>query len=600
MLGGGDGNDTLSGGLGNDSLLGGPGNDSISGGDGDDVFGAEAGQDTLDGDAGNDRFQVSVADGTPGPGKLVTGGLGQDTYLILPSGGANYVVTDFTPGVGGDQLDLSVLLANSIGYVAGANPFNVAAGFIRLTQSGADTLLQWDRDGTAGSAYGLQTVLTLQNVVALNVTLDNVAGSAPPDWSTTSGLLLVGGSGNDNLTGGLYDDSISGLSGDDTLYGGLGGNDTLDGGDGNDNLSGGVGNDSLMGGSGNDTLDGGEGDDYVDAGDGNDYIRVDNPGNDTLLGGVGDDRFSMIGWFSGNRQLTGGSGQDTYQIWNPANTSITDFAAGAGGDILEVSSLLSKSPGYTSGNPFSATNGILRLTQSGSNTLLEWDRDGPSAGSTWQTVLTLQNVAASNLTLDNFTNGINPEGSSASGLNLSSSNADDTLTGGVGNDTILGLGGNDVLDGGPGGNDIVDGGDGNDTITGGTGADTLTGGNGADVFILSTPGHSGLTLTTADRITDFTSGSDVLRLGLAGTATNYSEAGAAVADFTAALAAANTALAVLNSGAGGGDAQLYNFQFDATNGYLFIDRNSDGLADEVIVLVGVNSGQIAPGDIGGP
>jgi hypothetical protein len=120
------------------------------------------------------------------------------------------------------------------------------------------------------------------------------------------------------------------------------------------------------------------------------------------------------------------------------------------------------------------------------------------------------------------------------------------------------------------------------------------------VLILSTAGLSGLTLATADRITDFLTGSDVLRLGLAGTATNYSEAGTSVADFATALAAANTALGALNGGPGGADAQLYNFQFDATNGYLFIDRNSDGVADEVILLVGIDNTEIAPSDIGVP
>ena len=44
-------------------------------------------------------------------------------------------------------------------------------------------------------------------------------------------------------------------------------------------------------------------------------------------------------------------------------------------------------------------------------------------------------------------------------------------------------------------------------------------------------------------------------------------------------------------------ARLYAFQFDATNGYLFIDTNSDGEADEVIVLTGIDNTEIAAGDI---
>jgi Ca2+-binding RTX toxin-like protein len=189
-------------------------------------------------------------------------------------------------------------------------------------------------------------------------------------------------------------------------------------------------------------------------------------------------------------------------------------------------------------------------------------------------------------------------GGTAASIIIGTSGAE-TVDAGAGNDVVVAGAGNDSLLGNDG-DDILSGGEGDDSVAGGTGADTLTGGAGADVLILSTAGHSGLTLATADRITDFATGSDGLRLGLAGTANNSSEAGAAVADFTAALTAANTALAALNAGTGNTDAQLYNFQFDATNGYLFIDRDSDGDADEVIVLVGITNTQITPSDIGGP
>jgi Ca2+-binding RTX toxin-like protein len=132
-----------------------------------------------------------------------------------------------------------------------------------------------------------------------------------------------------------------------------------------------------------------------------------------------------------------------------------------------------------------------------------------------------------------------------------------------------------------------------DRITGGLGADSLTGGGGADVFVY-VGAQSGITAVTADVIGDFGAG-DSLSLGLAGNATagtgNYVEAGVAVADFAAALAAANTALATLNGTSAA--SQLYAFEFDGTNGYLFADLDSDGVADQVIILTGVDNTEIS-------
>jgi Ca2+-binding RTX toxin-like protein len=80
----------------------------------------------------------------------------------------------------------------------------------------------------------------------------------------------------------------------------LAGNDTINGTANADTLYGGAGNDILNGLGGNDVLLGGS-------------------GNDTLTGGAGVDRFV----------ITSGGGVD----------SITDFVAGAGGDILDISDL---------------------------------------------------------------------------------------------------------------------------------------------------------------------------------------------------------------------------------------------------------------------
>jgi hypothetical protein len=98
---------------------------------------------------------------------------------------------------------------------------------------------------------------------------------------------------------------------------------------------------------------------------------------------------------------------------------------------------------------------------------------------------------------------------------------------------------------------------------------------------------------------DFTAADDQIRLGLAGDATagtgNYVESVGAVGDFAAALIAANTALLTLNGTSAA--TELYAFEFDATNGYLFEDTDSDGDADQVLVLVGIDNTEISAGDL---
>ncbi|WP_281705787.1 retention module-containing protein [Aeromonas taiwanensis] len=136
-----------------------------------------------------------------------------------------------------------------------------------------------------------------------------IGSSAASDPSVLAGATA----GNDILTGSNQDDFILGLGGDDILHGG-GGNDRIEGGDGDDNLDGGSGNDILLGGKGDDILDGGD-------------------GNDLLLGNQGADL------------LTGGGGKDTFKwVHGDADNHtdvIKDFQVGPGGDVLDISDLLS-------------------------------------------------------------------------------------------------------------------------------------------------------------------------------------------------------------------------------------------------------------------
>jgi Ca2+-binding RTX toxin-like protein len=133
------------------------------------------------------------------------------------------------------------------------------------------------------------------------------------------------------------------------------GNDQLSGDAGNDVLAGENGNDHLVGGSGTDSLIGGEGDNTLDGGDGNDF----------LAGGLGTDdyerrrRHDAIRHDSRNfaGTITTGSGSDTIELFNADQgtevITVTDFTTGSGGDIVQLSGLLSSLSGWDgTSNPF--------------------------------------------------------------------------------------------------------------------------------------------------------------------------------------------------------------------------------------------------------
>ena len=329
--------------------------------------------------------------------------------------------------------------------------------------------------------------------------------------------VIVGTSGNDTLYGTGDDDTISGLAGNDSLYG-YGGNDLLDGGSGYDYLYGGFGNDTLIGGeasdttgnslqgepgndtltgtAGNDSLNGGEGNDILNGGDGNDSLydsEYDSAATtNTINAGAGDDQITVQSYNANSvTTVTGGAGQDTYnlQYYSTGKVIATDFGAGAGGDVLNIDSLLNQSTGYSAGNPFNSGLGYLRVLQNGTDSLLQWDRDGVATGYSWQTVIRLKNINAATLTGENFTPFAPPDGGST-GVILSGTTGNDILKGGVVDDTLSGLDGSDTLYG-YGGNDLLDGGSGYDYLYGGPGNDTLTGGEASDTTGNSLQGDNG-------------------------------------------------------------------------------------------------------------
>ena len=305
-----------------------------------------------------------------------------------------------------------------------------------------------------------------------------------------------------------------------------------------------------------------------------------NNGADTLDGGGGDD--ILIGGAGGDA-LIGGAGNNTYRY------GAGDAATGETITFNTAATATAETIDVTAATNLSAINGGALLTGLDKITMAEAANITVLASQVTGLTLAINGTALNATEVVTVSGATGTVNDTADLSKATMTDATLTISTGAGNDTIKG-------------------GASADTIVGGTGADTMTGGAGADVFQIAVATDTGITVATADTITDFSgqgANLDTLKLGLAGdntaanaatpTTGNYVESTAAVADFAAALAAANTALAVLNSGSSA--ATLYAFQYDATYGYLFIDTDSDGDADAVIILTGIDHTEIAHNDI---
>ena len=554
-----DGNDTLKGGTGIDTLNGGAGDDSLSGNgtleggaDNDRLTGSGmlrggGGNDiitptnlsvtTIDAGAGNDEVRINIIAAMP-----VT--LGADADRVVVTGwnnSASISITDFGAGAGSDQVDISAVLENNlIDWDGDANPFGTVA-FIRIVQDGDDTLLQVDRDGSAGSAHDFRTLITFRDVIAANFGRGNILPPYPLD-GTALGEDISGGTGGDNLPGTTLADTIDSGAGNDTVNAGQGddlifagaGNDTANGGQGEDAVNGGVGDDKLDGGvgddavvgadgadqigagSGNDTVDAGAGNDTVTGGDGTDEIHSGS-GNDIVDGGAGNDVI-VGGDGSGNDRYIGGVGLDTVRYISATLAITVDLATGKATGVQIGQDTLSGIENVIAGrgNDTVTGNAAANVLQGGSG------KDKLAGGAGLDTADYSDKAGAVVVTLNGAANvavkiGSAIEDTIRSIENIIGGNGHDriigdslanVLTGGNGNDTLDGRLGADILQGALG-NDTLLGGAGNDVLNGGLGNDVLTGGTGSDAFLFDTAPHKTFNL---DRITDFNVVADSVRL----------------------------------------------------------------------------------------
>lgn len=564
LLSGSTGAETLAGGTGAETLSGGAGADSLLGGGGSDVF-------------------VYGAAGEAVAGEIVDGGTGTNTLALNAS-------LDVT-GVDFRNLQGVSLASGVTGILSGAQVTGKA----------------WSVTGVAGGAAE-----TLQ-VNADAGALVNLAGFGPV---LNAGILLNGGAGAETLVG-------------------SGAGDTLSGGAGADSLSGGGGDDIFIYAAQSELAAG----EALDGGEGNNTLLV-NVAIDAS--GVGLAGLDVISLASGTGLVLDGA-QASGQGWivngvagGPAETLTVNAAVGgavnlsqlggvnnvalvlngaAGAETLVGSLVADTITGGAGADSLSGGAGADVFVYAGAGDIAAGESvNGDSGGNIllFNGDLDFTGVAIANISALALGSGVSAtvSGAQASGQSWTVSGvaggAVETLTVAAALDsavdlTYLGAVTNAALVlAGAAGAETLTGSAAVETLSGGAGGDLLTGRGGADIFVFGVT-DSSLSPATADRVADFVSGADKLSLGLAGNAAagtgNYVESATVLADFAAALASANTALAALNATAGGAAARLYAFRSDADNGYLFVDTDSDGDADQVIVLAGVTAATFAATDI---
>ncbi|TMV02604.1 hypothetical protein FGK63_20465 [Ruegeria sediminis] len=496
------GSDTIIGNDGDNYLDASSGDDQlVMGGGGNDTLMAYGDNSEIHGETGNDRL-------TGGNGsQILVGGVGDDgligrgdddTYLINLGDGNDWIHEGY---------------GNSFGdrVVFGAG---ITSEMIALSVS--------DNDGDGHnnivlSIQGTTQTVTIEDCFYTNASynqaveyLEFADGTVIDLGELYSSTRYQGTSGNDSYSGTGLGEFMYGLEGDDYMFGEAG-NDTLHGGDGNDELRGGWGDDKHYGDAGDDLIVAWDGDDLASGGTGNDSLYGNN-GNDQLYGDDGND---TIDGGNGDDNHYGGAGDDL--VLGNAGTDF--FDGGEGVDTIDFS--------------YSSNNFNMDLSQE----IVVF------SGGVTEQVLNFENIigGAGNNVLT---------GSDGSNT-IDGRNGDDSHYGGAGNDYIFGNVGADFFDGGAD-IDTIDfsyssdnfsinlsqskavfssgfteqvlnfenivGGSGNNTLTGsaddnvidgGAGNDTLTGAGGADEFLFKDNFGT-------DTITDFTDGTDLIRVDIAG------------------------------------------------------------------------------------
>ena len=146
---GSDSDNTITGNAAVNSIDGGGGNDILSGLAGNDILSGGLGDDILTGGAGADRM---------------TGGGGADTFIFESASALLNVdtITDFNVVTDNDVLDLSDVLTGVYDPLT-----DVLSDYVRILDSGANSIVQIDIDGFGVGTAAWKTVAILQGINGL-------------------------------------------------------------------------------------------------------------------------------------------------------------------------------------------------------------------------------------------------------------------------------------------------------------------------------------------------------------------------------------------------------------------------------------------------
>jgi serralysin len=412
-----------------DQLTGDASANVLTGGDGNDTLYSSGGLDTLNGGVGTDAVDFSHS----ASGIFVWLGYTSDPNEAWSQGAPIGDLSSIENIADSPQSDF-------LRGDAGANRFTYSGGLDYIDgQGGSDTVdfsrLDFGIHATLAASEARNGTSNVKLADLVNV--ENLVGSQSLDQLTgdASANVLAGGDGNDTLyaSGGL-----------DTLNGGAG-IDTVDfshsasgifvwlgyTGDPNEAWSQGVPigdlasienivdspqSDFLRGDAGANKFTYSGGLDYIDGQGGSDtadFSRLDFGIHATLAGAearngtsnvkladllnlenlvgsqsldqlTGDASVNILAGGAGNDTLAGGSGADRFD-YNPNDgvDTITDFARGAGGDVVDIADVL---VGYSAGVSNAAS--FVHLLEAGGNTTIQVNSDG--AGNDFAAIIVLQ------------------------------------------------------------------------------------------------------------------------------------------------------------------------------------------------------------------
>jgi Ca2+-binding RTX toxin-like protein len=617
---GGGGNDNIFGSNLDNTLIGGAGNDTLSGGDGNDLLYTGSGNNVLNGGAGNDVLFTSATSLD-----TLTGGIGDDVYEIHNS--LDQIIEISGEGTDSVWTDVSYTLAANVetmyligsingtgnagdntivGYGAGNNVIDGGAGNDNLYGGDGNDVLY------AGSGNNILNGGAENDVLFTSATsLDTLTGGTGDDTyeihNSLDQIVEIGSEGTDsvwtdvsytlaaNVENMYLVGSVNGTgnAGDNTIVGYTPDAHTIDGGAGNDLLVGNTGNDALYGGAGNDNLSGGDGNDLLYAGS----------GNNALNGGAGND--VLFTSATSLDTLTGGTGDDTYEIHNSLDQIVEIGSEGTDSVWTDVSYTLAANV-----ENMYLVGSIDGTGNAGDNTIV-----GYGAGNN-----ALYGGAGNDNLYGGDGNDLLYAGSGNNALNggagndvlFTSATSLDTLTGGTGDDTYeihnsldqiveIGSEGTDSVwtdvsyalganvenmylvgsvngTGNGSDNTIVGYGVGNNTINGGAGNDLLYGGAGNDTFVFDSASFLAQVISGVDTLGDFTVNQDKIQLSKAAFSALTTVAGnpLTAADF------GTVTTTDLDAGTLG-RAIVYN----SANGKLFYDTNGAAAG------FGTNGGQFA-------